>query len=263
MRLEVSQRGSLQTCLNAICAGCAIDANERRPQGANADLTALRRTLVSPVMSDTAQEPTPLQPRKALQQRVSAGILNAAARTLALHGDRANLADVAEAAGVARATVYRYYPNRRRLVEELVRLTTESIHERLLAARIDKVPVEEGITRATRAFVEEGDAFVVLVHERRPSERSDFDRLVVTLLQRLFDAGRSQGRIRSEIPTAVLAEALLGNVASVLRNCSLGRDDLVATISTMFLEGALAPPKTDVTRLERAPRAARTLRRTR
>jgi TetR/AcrR family transcriptional repressor of mexCD-oprJ operon len=206
-------------------------------------------------MSGAAPEPTPLPRRTALQQRVSAAILNAAARTLATHGDSANLADVAEEAGVARATVYRYYPNRSRLVEELVRRTTENIHDGLVAARIDKVSVEEGITRAVRAFVDEGDAFVVLLHERRRSAESDFDRLVLPPIRQLLEVGRVQGHIRAEIQAVVLVETLLGIAAGVLRNSSLGRDDLVATISTVFLDGALAPPQPEVSRLDHARRA--------
>jgi AcrR family transcriptional regulator len=151
-------------------------------------------------MSGAAPEPTPLPRKKALQQRVSAAILNAAARTLATHGDRANLADVAEEAGVARATVYRYYPNRSRLVEELVRRATESIHERLLAARVDKVSAEEGITRTVRAFVDEGDAFVVLVSERRHSEGSEFDRVrrSLVLLHRVSSHNESSSRNKNQ-----------------------------------------------------------------
>jgi len=214
-------------------------------------------------MTEPAPEATALPARKALQQRVSAAILSAAAQIFATHGDRANLADVAEAAGVARATVYRYYANREQLVEELVRRATERIHERLLTARIDQVPVEEGITRTMRAFVDEGDAFVVLMHERRRSAATDFDSLVVTELQRVLDAGRSQDRIRSEVPPVVLAEALLGTVAGVMRNCSLGRDDLVATIGTLLLEGALVAPQPDAPDPVSVQGAVRRSRRTR
>ncbi len=47
------------------------------------------------------------QPASSLQQRVSGTILEAAAQVLARHGEQASMSDVAEAAGVARATVYR------------------------------------------------------------------------------------------------------------------------------------------------------------
>jgi TetR/AcrR family transcriptional repressor of mexCD-oprJ operon len=196
-------------------------------------------------MPEPAPQPTRLPPRHALQQRVSETILAAAARTFATGGERANLADVAVAAGVARATVYRYYPNRRRLLEELTRHAAESAHERLVAARIEEVPVEEGLTRVIGAFVDEGDAFVVLVHERGRTEGDEFERLIAAPLRRLFERARSESRSRHEVPAGVLAESLLGIVAGVLRHCSLGRDDTVAMIRAVFLEGAFGPQRSD------------------
>ena len=108
--------------------------------------------------------------RQALQQRVADAILDAAARTFATRGEQANLADVAFAAGVARATVYRSFPNRRRLLDELVRSAAEDDRERLEVARISDVAVEEGLTRAVRAFVDTGDASVVLARDRNGTE---------------------------------------------------------------------------------------------
>src|ERR687884_1660524 len=97
-----------------------------------------------------------------LQQRVAVAILDGAARTLAIQGPAASMTDVAVAAGVARATVYRYFPNRQALLDELAALAIRSAGERLSAARIDEIPVSDGITRAVRALVDVGDLFVVL-----------------------------------------------------------------------------------------------------
>ena len=51
--------------------------------------------------------------------RTAAAILDAAAHVFSEQGTAANLADVAAAAGVSRATLYRYYPNREALLKAL------------------------------------------------------------------------------------------------------------------------------------------------
>jgi TetR/AcrR family transcriptional repressor of mexCD-oprJ operon len=187
-----------------------------------------------------ARDPVELPPGQALQQRVAAAILQAGARTFANRGDRANLADVAVAAGVARATVYRYFPNRRRLLDEVSRVTTEDVHARLILARIDEVPVEEGLGRAVRAFVDAGDGFVVLVRERAPVDGGDFDELIAVPLRQVLEAGASAGTIRRDVPVAWLFESLIGLVAGSLRHGSLGPDDTVSSVTSVFLEGARA-----------------------
>jgi TetR/AcrR family transcriptional repressor of mexCD-oprJ operon len=185
-------------------------------------------------------EPVELPPRQALQQRVAAAILQAGAQTFASLGDRANLADVAVAAGVARATVYRYFPNRRRLLDELARVTAEDVHARLILARIDEVPVEEGLGRAVRAFVDAGDGFVVLVRERAGTGGGDFDRLIAAPMRKVLEAGASAGAIRRDVPVAWLFESLIGLVAGALRHGSLGPDDTVSSVTSIFLNGARA-----------------------
>src|SRR4051795_8073580 len=110
-------------------------------------------------------------PRQALQERGAEAILDAAARVLLARGDQANMNDVAAAAGVARATVYRYFPNREALLAELAQSAVRDVEERLTSARIDAVPPEEGIPRAVRALLDAGDPFVLLVRRYPTSER--------------------------------------------------------------------------------------------
>ena len=105
-------------------------------------------------------------PRQALQQRVAATILDGAARILVVEGEQASMNDVAAAAGVARATVYRYFPNRQALLEELAQAAVADADARLKSARIDEVATEDGISRAVRALVDVGDSFVLLARER-------------------------------------------------------------------------------------------------
>lgn len=180
-------------------------------------------------------------PRQTLQQRVTAAILDGAARTFALQGDQASMNDVAAASGVARATVYRYFPNRQALLDELARAALSDAEALLNAARIDEVAPEEGVARAVRALVEVGDSFVLLVRERRRSDPERFERSLDRPLRRLFERGQGAGDIRADIAGAQLTEALIGMVVGVLTSTpALGKEDMIATITRLFLDGARA-----------------------
>jgi TetR/AcrR family transcriptional repressor of mexCD-oprJ operon len=178
-------------------------------------------------------------PRQALQQRVAAAILEAAARVLATDGEQASMHDVAVAAGVARATVYRYFPNRQALLDELAELAVSDASARLASARLEDVPVEEGLARAVRGLVDVGDSFIVLARERVRPEPQHFERMVAAPLRRLLERGQSTQAIRGDIPSAWLTESLVGLVVSVLSSAPpLGREDTVAAITSLFLDGA-------------------------
>jgi TetR/AcrR family transcriptional regulator, mexCD-oprJ operon repressor len=193
-----------------------------------------------------APEPTPLPSpsrRQALQERVAAAILEAAARVLALRGEHASMNDVAAAAGIARATLYRYFPSRQALLDELARIAAEDAGERLASARIEEVATEEGIRRAVRALIEVGDPFVVVARERVRPDPEQFERSVTDPLRRLFERGQQAGEIRSDIPSSWLTDSLVGLVVSVLPSRPvLGREDTIAVIAALFLEGARSRP---------------------
>lgn len=181
-------------------------------------------------------------PRQALQERIAAAIVEAAARTLARGGDRASMHDVAAEAGVARATLYRYFPSRKALVEEVGRLAASDAGARLRSARLGEVPVEEGVARAVRALVEVGDLFIVLARERVHPEPDVFETSLGAPLRGLVERGQEMGRMRGDIPSSWLTESLVGLVVSVLSvSPSMGREDTIAITTSLFLEGALRP----------------------
>jgi TetR/AcrR family transcriptional repressor of mexCD-oprJ operon len=181
-------------------------------------------------------------PRQALQERVAAAILDAAARVLLARGEQASMTDVATAAGVARATVYRYFPNRQSLLDELARAAVREAGERLSSARIDEVPVREAVTRAVRALVDVGDLFVVLARERLRPEGEQFERRVAGPLRALVERGQANGDIRADVPSAWLTDALLGVVVNVVSSrVQRGREDTVAAITSVYIDGARQP----------------------
>jgi TetR/AcrR family transcriptional repressor of mexCD-oprJ operon len=180
-------------------------------------------------------------PRPTLRERVAAAILESAAGALAAEGEAASMSDVAAAAGVARATVYRYFPSREALLEALGRVAVEQAGEGLAAARLENVPVHEAFTRAVRALVIVGDYFVVLARERARVDPAEFERRIGGVLQGLIKRGQSAGEIRDDVPASWLLEWFIGGVVSVLgARPALGVEDTVDAITRLFLDGAWA-----------------------
>ena len=170
---------------------------------------------------------------------MSSAILEAAAAVLAERGEQASMSDVAAAAGMARATVYRYFPNREALFEEMGRLAVEQAGERLEAGRLEEIPVPDAFERAVRALVAVGDYFVVVSRQSARPDAEEFERRVASRLRALIERAQSLGEVRDDLPASWLMESLIGIVVSGLQTRpSLGVEDTVAGITSLFLDGA-------------------------
>lgn len=177
--------------------------------------------------------------RGGLQERVSNAILQAAAQSMARHGNNLSMGDLATEAGVARATLYRYFPTRQALLDEVIRLAEIDAARRLDAARLDQVPLAEGVARAIRALVEVGDLFIVLARERPDQTADALETPLTSPLSDLIRRGQDNGSIRRTIPTAWLIELLITLVVSALTaGPRMGTDDTTSILTNLFLHGA-------------------------
>jgi AcrR family transcriptional regulator len=177
--------------------------------------------------------------RDSLQERVLSAILDAAARAIAERGEAASMNDVASAAGVARATLYRYFGSRQALEDEVVRAGVTRADDGLRAGRIGEIGVGAGVPRAVRTLLDVGHALVVIARRRAVGPLADFDMRVAGELRRLLHHGQEAGEIRDDLPAPWLAESLLALVVNaVAAPPSAGREDTVAAVSGFFLEGA-------------------------
>ena len=145
------------------------------------------------------------------------------------------MAEIAAEAGFARGTLYRYFPTRESLLRALEDAANEEAARRLAEANLDRVSVDEGLARATRALVAVGMHYIVLLRERRPPEPG-FAAPLVALLRR----GVETGELRPDIPVLVLVEALLVVVGVCLRSAGdeVHAEDVSATALQLFLHGA-------------------------
>jgi AcrR family transcriptional regulator len=173
--------------------------------------------------------------------RTATAILDAAAHVLAEHGAGANMAEVAAAAGVGRATLYRYFPSREALLQALAAEALAEAGARLADAGLDHVPVEQALERIVRALVTIGDRYAVLVREHVQPDPSELERLLGAPIRSAFERGAKDGVLRGDIPLEVLLELFGGVLAAAIGlpgQRRLGLEDTVATATSLFLDGA-------------------------
>ncbi|MCU1494494.1 MAG: TetR/AcrR family transcriptional regulator [Acidimicrobiaceae bacterium] len=176
-----------------------------------------------------------------MRAQVSSAILDAAATVFAEHGDSASMADVAAAAGVGRATLYRYFDSRESLTHALAFAAIEELELRLVEADLDQVPVPLAIERMARAMVACGIKFAVVRDVRQHLDKAELDRRIGSLIRAVFRRGVADGTLRDDIPIDLLAGIWGGSLAAALRWTSQPDGSVErasAAISNFFLQGA-------------------------
>ena len=175
--------------------------------------------------------------------RTAAAILDAAAHALSEHGRGANMADVAAAAGVSRATLYRYYPDRDALLGALASQALADAAARLADAGLERATVEEAIERIVRALTAVGDRYAVLAHEQVEGDPDEIERLVAAPMRAVFARGLESRLLRQDIPVDVLLELFGGALVAALKlidRGQLGLEEASAAAASVFLDGARA-----------------------
>ncbi|MGP8060212.1 MAG: TetR/AcrR family transcriptional regulator [Acidimicrobiales bacterium] len=182
-----------------------------------------------------------------LRDRTARAILDAAALVFSRQGTSAGMNDVADAAGVGRATVYRYFPNRDALVQALFEDALEDMAVRLDEAEIDRVPVAEGIARTARALVGASSKYAFLSHEAEQAawsvEGGKVDECLGIPIRALLRRGIDDGTLRgdwSDTETSRLFGGLIQAAVQMTVQGGIGVERAAAMVSTVFLEGTAA-----------------------
>ena len=176
----------------------------------------------------------------AIQDRVAGAILDAAADLLARGGEPPSMNEVAAAAGVGRATLYRYFPTREQLLQALTATATGAIAARLAAADLDAVPVTEGIARVARVVAAGGSKYAALVSQFGPANAGREQEQITTMIDGLLRRGIDDGTFRDDISAGelrFLLGSLLQAAARLAAEQQAGVEKTAALITTVFLRG--------------------------
>jgi TetR/AcrR family transcriptional repressor of mexCD-oprJ operon len=175
----------------------------------------------------------------ALQDRTRTAILDAAATILAAQGGATSLADIAEAAGIARSTLYRYFPTRDALLAALAASGASEVETRLKDLDDGSIPVPEALARLTRALLAVGAKYAALTILRvKPDGAAEAD--LTGSLAGFFQRGIDDGTLRKDLDPEALARIygdLINGAVTRLARTSSGIETASALIVSVLLDG--------------------------
>jgi TetR/AcrR family transcriptional regulator, mexCD-oprJ operon repressor len=170
-----------------------------------------------------------------------------AATTVLLEDPRASVADVAAAAGVGRATVYRRFPTREALVTSLIRRLFEEADAIVTAAiAVTGRSALDLVAEMTTGFVGLGERYRFLLAHRGELDATGkevADPHLEQAMLELVQAGQARGELRADVP----AQWALVLMRGVSQSCSeaIARDELTAAdalrLADETMRTALAP----------------------
>lgn len=177
-----------------------------------------------------------------VRDHIAAGILDTAATVLAERGPEVSMSEIAEAAGVSRATLYRYFPSRDALMGALVDAAMAEVAARVADARLDAVAADEAIARLTRAvFTAAGKYRGLGMLTKSLSDASRTERMMPAVIGNLFSRGLKEGVFRPDLSAQTLSElyaSLLEGAIHRMLDGRLGAEEASASITAVFLDGA-------------------------
>jgi AcrR family transcriptional regulator len=178
----------------------------------------------------------------ALRDRTAAAIVDSAAVSLAERGQLVSMNEVARAAGVSRATLYRYFPNREALLQAMATTGVEELAARVADADLPGLPVDQAVARLVRGFIAVGSKYAALSagDRGRTNDHPDVDSLLTEPVRDLFRRGIADGSLRPGLSPELLTELFSGLVKAALVSIAggqAGAEQAAAAVVTVFLDG--------------------------
>jgi AcrR family transcriptional regulator len=167
-------------------------------------------------------------------------ILDAAARVLRQRPDAA-MADIADAAGIGRATLYRQFPTRQALLRGVADTGTAELAAGIEAANLDELPVDRAIARLTAVFLRTGAKYAALISQLDEHHDPAAKQRVMKPVRGVIARGIRGGALRGDLPDGTLFEmftALVERSLWLTISGSLTPEAAADAAVTLFLDGA-------------------------
>jgi TetR/AcrR family transcriptional regulator, mexCD-oprJ operon repressor len=185
--------------------------------------------------------------RRADAERNIAAILDAGLACFSRSAD-ASVAEVAQAAGVGRVTLYGHFPSREALTDAVLVHAIAKANTALDAVAIDDGPADEALARLV------GSSWRIIDQHRRllaaaqahlsPARVRHHHDQAMARMERLIARGQDQGAFRTDLPRSWLVATFYGLMHGAAEEVDAGRldPDQAAGVLTATLQSAFATP---------------------
>ncbi|MGW5715162.1 TetR/AcrR family transcriptional regulator [Amycolatopsis sp. NPDC003865] len=176
-------------------------------------------------------------------QRTRSAILEAAARALGRRPD-AGIAEIADEAGVGRATLYRHFPTRDSLLRSLAEAGIAELDAAFAAANLDELPAARALTRIIAVFLRNGGKYAAVLRQADGyCDRADVERTAKPVREVLARGVRDQV-LRSDLREDVLFalfSAIVERAFWLTVDEATTPEEATEAAVNIFLDGARKP----------------------
>jgi len=151
------------------------------------------------------------------------------------------MAEVAAAAGIGRATLYRHFPNREDLIDALRDRAGEETEQAIADSRLREDSASDAFARLIAAILKIGDRYAFLLADpRRPGFDAEREQRIGVPLLELVERGQAAGEFSRELSPRWLLTVFGAVVVNAVREIEAGfldRADAPRIVTATLLRG--------------------------
>jgi TetR/AcrR family transcriptional regulator, mexCD-oprJ operon repressor len=151
------------------------------------------------------------------------------------------MADIADQAGIGRATLYRHFPTREALLHGLADTGTRELADGIAAANLDDLPADRAILRLTGVFLRTGAKYAAVISHVEENPDPAAKQRVIQPVRDVIARGVRDGVLRADLPGAALYEmfsALVERALWLTVADAVTPEAAAEAVVTLFLDGA-------------------------
>ena len=156
------------------------------------------------------------------------------------------MAEIADEAGVGRATLYRHFPTRESLLRGLAHAGITELVEAFEAAHLDELPADRAIARIVTVYLREGVKYAAAIRKADQYCEPDLIERTVGPVREVIDRGVRDKVLRDDLRSDAMFSmfsAIMERALWLTIDDAMPPEDAADAAVAIFLNGARRPER--------------------